>query len=43
MTRMGRPPSDGSKKISINIRVTEEQRQQLKDKANKINLNYLYT
>lgn len=36
---MGRPKLECAKKTSINIRVTDEQRRFLKDKANKYGLN----
>ena len=39
MVRTGRPPSAKSKKISINIRVTEEQRKKLKLRAVEKGLN----
>ena len=39
MARTGRPPIDDSKKTSINIRVTEEQRENLKLRALKKGLN----
>lgn len=39
MTRTGRPPSNDSKKTSINIRVTDEQRAILKKRALEKNMN----
>lgn len=39
MVRTGRPISDESKKTSINIRVTEEQRKILKNRAIEKELN----
>lgn len=39
MRRTGRPPSAENKKISINIRVTEEQRKKLKLRALEKGLN----
>jgi uncharacterized protein (DUF1778 family) len=39
VVRTGRPISDESKKISINIRVTEEQRKILKERAIKKEMN----
>jgi len=39
VVRTGRPPSDDSKKTSINIRVTEEQREILKLRALKKGLS----
>lgn len=39
MARTGRPPIDDSKKTSINIRVTEEQREKLKFRALEKGLN----
>lgn len=39
LVRTGRPLSDDSKKTSINIRVTEEQREKLKFRALEKGLN----
>lgn len=39
MARTGRPTKDNNKKISVNIRVTEEQRQRLKLSALEKGLN----
>ena len=39
LTRTGRPPSNDSRKTSINIRVTDEQRTELKKRSIEKNMN----